>query len=67
MTDRHKVLAAGALALAVVAAQHPSADIKVLTHDAADPAPRRVQAAVDLGLVAVSVLVTWTAGRLSPR
>ncbi|WP_260599769.1 hypothetical protein [Sphingomonas endolithica] len=44
----------------LVAVRHPSADIRILTHDSADRAPARVQAAVDLGIVAVSVLVTWT-------
>ncbi len=52
-----------ALALITVA-RHPTADIQILTHDAADPTPRRVQAAIDLGLVGVSVLVTWTGEHL---
>lgn len=67
MRRRTLVLAGSALALAVVAVREPSADIRILTHDASDLAPHRVQAAVDLGLVAVSVLVTWTSGRLSAR
>jgi hypothetical protein len=46
--------------LLVLAVRHPSADIRILTHDAADRAPARVQAAVDLGVFGVSVLVTWT-------
>ena len=53
-----------ALAL-LAAARHPSANIEILTHDATDTAPHRVKAAVDLGLVAVSVLVTWTGKHLS--
>lgn len=65
MTDRRKYLAAGALALALVAVQHPTANIKVLAHDRADPSPARVEAVVDLGLMAVSVLVTWSARRLT--
>lgn len=64
MRDRRKLLIAGGLALAVVAVQRPSADIRLITHDMADPSPHRVQAAVDLGLMAVSVLVTWTGERL---
>ena len=48
-----------ALAL-IAAARHPSADIRILTHDAADRTPHEVKAALDLGIVAVSVLVTWT-------
>ncbi|WP_353204214.1 hypothetical protein [Sphingomonas sp.] len=49
-----------ALLALVAVARHPSADIQILTHDAADRAPHHVKAALDLGLVAVSVLVTWT-------
>ena len=52
------------MALLCVTARHPTANISVLTHDAADPAPHRMQAAVDLGLVGVSVLYTWTVKRL---
>ena len=44
----------------VAAARHPSANIEILTHDATDRAPHQMKAAVDLGLVAISVLVTWT-------
>lgn len=52
-------------ALALVAiVRHPSADIQILTHDAGDPTPHRVKAALDLGLVGVSVLVTWTGEHL---
>lgn len=46
--------------LLVLAVRHPSADIRILTHDATDLKPARVQAALDLGVIAVSVLVTWT-------
>ena len=63
--DRRRIaLVAGALALIAVAARHPTADITVLTHDAGDLAPHRVQAAIDLGMVGVNVLVTWTAHQL---
>jgi hypothetical protein len=55
-----------ATALALVAAiRHPSADIRILTHDAGDTAPHEIKAALDLGVVAVSVLVTWTGKHLS--
>lgn len=59
---RRKRVMAGVLVavLALLALRHPSADIRVITHRANDPAPMRVQAAVDLGLMAVSLLVTWT-------
>ena len=53
------IAAAGALALAAVARPIP-ADIRVLTHDAADLSPHRVQTALNLGVVALNVLVTWT-------
>ncbi|KQS04024.1 hypothetical protein ASG11_06980 [Sphingomonas sp. Leaf357] len=46
--------------LVVLAVRHPSADIRILTHDSGDRSPARVQAAIDLGVVAISVLVTWT-------
>lgn len=63
---RHRTLLTAAALLAIVAvARHPTADIEILTHRADDPAPHRVQAAVDLGIVAVKFLLTWTAGRVA--
>ncbi|MFA6122279.1 hypothetical protein [Sphingomonas sp.] len=64
---RNRRITIGILAgLAVIAlARHPTADIKILTHDATDRAPHQIRAALDLGLVAVSVLVTWTGTHLS--
>lgn len=58
-------LIVAAAMLFALAARPPSADIRILTHDQADRSPHRIQAALDLGLVAVSVLVTWTAGQLT--
>ncbi len=52
------------LGLTVISLRHPTADIRLITHDLRDPAPHRVQAAVDLGLVGVSILYTWTVGTL---
>lgn len=49
----------GLLALAAMV-RHPSADIQILTHRAGDTDPHKVQAAVDLGVVAVKFLLTWT-------
>ena len=64
MRNRKTALAVAAFGLAVLAVGHPTADIRVITHDIADPAPRRMQAAVDFGLVGISVLYTWTVDRL---
>lgn len=59
---RRKILLAGfaAALLLLGLARHPSANIQILTHERSDTAPARVQAAVDLGVMAVSVLVTWS-------
>ena len=65
MRNRQFGLGLAAAALLIMAARHPSADIRILTHDKTDRAPHSFLAAVDLGLVAVSVLVTWTTKRLS--
>lgn len=64
MRNRRMVVAVGVLGLVALSAHHPTADIRVLTHDAADPAPRQVQAAIDLGLIGVKLLYTWTGGQL---
>lgn len=53
------------LLLAAISWRHPSADIRVITHQWDDPAPHRVSAAVDLGVMAFSLLVTWTGKRLN--
>ena len=63
MTDRGKLAIAALAALAIVAARHPSPNIRLITHDVGDPSPHRMQAAIDLGLVGVSILYTWTARR----
>ncbi|WP_294111426.1 hypothetical protein [Sphingomonas sp.] len=44
----------------MLAVRHPSADIRILTHESSDQSPARVQAAVDLGVMCVSLLVTWS-------
>lgn len=54
-----------AMLVIVAAARHPTANIEIMTHQIGDPAPHRVQAAVDLGIVAVKFLLTWTAGRVA--
>ena len=60
MTNRKKVLAAAGAAVAVLAVSHPTADVRLVTHDIGDPTPHRIHAAVDLGLVGISFLYTWT-------
>jgi hypothetical protein len=65
MRRRQTILIAVAMLAVVAAARHPTADIEILTHQAGDPAPHKVQAAVDLGIVAVKFLLTWTAGRVA--
>ncbi len=63
MTDRRKMAIAALALTAIVAARHPVPSVRLLTHDIGDPSPHRFQAAIDLGLVGVSVLYTWTARR----
>jgi hypothetical protein len=63
MRDRRTLAVAGLALVALVAMRHPTPDIRLLTHDIGDPRPHRIQAAIDLGLVGVSVLYTWTAPR----
>lgn len=65
MRNRRIGLGIAAAALLIMAARHPSADIRILTHDRTDLAPQRIQAAIDLGWVAVSVLITWTGKRFT--
>ena len=49
-----------ALALFAIWSPHNRADIRILAHEQGDHNPHKLQAAVDIGLVAVSVLITWT-------
>ncbi|RMB28456.1 hypothetical protein C8J44_1014 [Sphingomonas sp. PP-CE-3A-406] len=58
------LLIAGLVTLTAIAVRHPTVDLRLVTHDVRDPAPHRMQAAVDFGLVGVSVLYTWTVNRL---
>ena len=64
MRNRQIGLAVVVLAILLLAARHPTADIRIFTQDQSDPAPHRMQAAVDLGVVAVSVLWTWSGNHL---
>jgi hypothetical protein len=52
-------VAVGALLLAGTVA-HPHANLVLQMHEAGDRAPSRMQAALDVGVLAISVLVTWT-------
>ena len=64
MNRRRLGFVVAALVLAAVGSRHPTADIQVLTHDATDVYPRRIHAALDLGLVGVELLYTWTSRQL---
>lgn len=64
LDKRRIALVGGAAALlAITALPHPTANIEILTHEVTDKAPRKVKAALDLGVLVVSVLYTWTAKR----
>ena len=64
MRERRIGLAMLVLALLVLAARHPSATIRIDTHDSGDSTPHSVQAAVDVGLLGVSLLWTWSGHRM---
>lgn len=49
-----------ALLVLLLAVRHPTTDIRINLHDTSDRDPRQIVAAIDTGLMAVSVLVTWT-------
>lgn len=57
-----KAMVAGAAVLALLALALPQrrADIRILTADQSDLNPHRMEAALDMGVFAVSLLVTWT-------
>ena len=50
-----------ALLAAIALAPNPRADIRILAADKGDANPHQFQAAVEIGKVAISVLITWTA------
>jgi hypothetical protein len=64
MRNRKGALVIAGLALIALSVRHPTADFRFITHESSDPSPHRMQAAVDFGLVGVSVLYTWTVHRL---
>lgn len=61
---RGTLVIAGLVALTALSVRHPTIDVQLVTHDSRDPSPHRMQAAVDLGLIGISVLYTWTVNRL---
>ena len=65
MRGRRAGLVVGLALLLALATRHPSADIRILTHDTTDLSPHRLQAAVDVGLMAVNVLVTWSGAKVT--
>jgi len=65
MGNRRAIIAISALALLAVTVRHPSANIQIIAHQASDVDPHRFQAAIDLGVMAFSILITWTGKRLS--
>lgn len=62
--SRRAVALVAGVGLLALAARHPTADVRFLNHDRADPAPRVMKVALDLGVIGVSVLYTWTVDRL---
>lgn len=64
--NRRTIALIGAAALLIAGMVHrPSANIQILAHDSADLAPHKIQAALDLGVMAVNILITWTAHRVT--
>jgi hypothetical protein len=64
MRNRKAVLGVAILGVALLAVRHPTADIRLITHDVGDPSPHHMRAAADFGLVGISILYTWTVDRL---
>jgi hypothetical protein len=62
MVKRNRIiLALGAAALLLISlAPDRRADIAIQMHRGGDIAPHKVEATVDLGIMAISVLVTWS-------
>jgi len=54
------IAAIAAFALFAVISPGKRAEIRILTHEKGDLSPHRMQAAIDIGLFAISVLYTWT-------
>jgi hypothetical protein len=65
MRERRLTVAVVAALLLALAWHHPTANIEILAQDHDDMSPHQVHAAVDVGVAAVSVLVTWTSHHLT--
>ena len=65
MQNRRMAFLFLAALMLVAVARHPSLDLRVITHDSADLNPHRVQAALELGVATVSVLITWTSKKFT--
>ena len=59
---RGRIVIAGAALLALVALASPdrTAGIEIHAHNQGDRAPQQMQAVVDLGVFAFSLLITWS-------
>ena len=65
MRNRRIALLFAAALMLVAVARHPSVDLRLLTHDSSDVKPHRLQAAVELGVASVSLLITWTSKKFA--
>ena len=62
--DKRRTGLIAVIALVVLLAwQTPSANLEIRMHDVTDAAPHKVEAALNLGVAAVSLLVTWSGDR----
>lgn len=61
MKARGRIIAGAALlALLTLASPGHHAGVTINAHRVGDPTPQQLQAAVDLGIIGFSVLVTWS-------
>lgn len=67
MDRKVAVAGVGAVMLMAAAMNPPQANIRILTHDVADTAPHKIEAAVDFGIAAMSLLITWTTRSIQAR
>lgn len=59
--DKRKVgVIAGSALLVALAWKTPTSSLEIRTHDVTDVAPKKMEAALDLGIAAFSLLITWT-------